>query len=109
MRRVPVRLVALDVIDVPNLRCARCGAAMWVKEDGSMPKITVHGGPSDRFNNPPDSAEPEKPARAEVADVEPEPEPDGDVEAADEPADEPDEKTAEPPRKRGGRRAKADA
>lgn len=78
VRRVPVRLVALDVLDMPNLRCARCDCAMARKaepvavmrcescttlyavgapacphcgstaahEEGTMPKITAHGGPS---------------------------------------------------------------
>lgn len=88
--RIPVRLVALDVLDVPNLRCARCGAApreihdVDAVEEEVMAKITVHGGPSDAVNDPPPPpAELEQPAKVEQAPAEVEP---AEVESAAKPA-----------------------
>lgn len=52
LRRVHLRLVALGVVEMPHLLlCAVCGAAMpalrsWIDEEETMPKNTVHGGPT---------------------------------------------------------------
>jgi hypothetical protein len=70
-RRVHLRTAAPGVLEMPRLVCACCGfdmptVAPWPpineSEDDSMPKITVHGGPS-------------------IADAEPEPEAGEDVSA----------------------------
>lgn len=46
VRRVMLPQIVPGVIDMPDLRCAGCGAAMTRIEEGAqdMPKITVHGG-----------------------------------------------------------------
>lgn len=52
-RRVVLQRVAMGVVGMPALLCEVCGcfvAVQWpgeLKEDNDMPKITVHGGPSD--------------------------------------------------------------
>jgi hypothetical protein len=48
VRRVMLPQIVPGVIDMPDLRCAGCGAAMATAEEGAqdMPKITVHGGPT---------------------------------------------------------------
>ena len=47
-RRVMLPQIVPGVIDMPDLRCASCGAAMARIEEGAqdMPKITAHGGPT---------------------------------------------------------------
>lgn len=48
VRRVMLPQIVPGVIDMPDLRCAGCGRQMTnVKEEAAdMPKITVHGGPT---------------------------------------------------------------
>lgn len=51
-RRVVLRQVAMGIVEIPTLLCTACGsraAVRWpgqLKEDNDMPKITVHGGPT---------------------------------------------------------------
>lgn len=65
--RVYLRRVALGVVEWPRLLCERCGCDMARKDDeeGSMAKITRHGGASDVNLDPPVAA----PAAAEPAPV----------------------------------------
>ncbi|MBT2508811.1 hypothetical protein J7I98_23575 [Streptomyces sp. ISL-98] len=56
-RRVHLRTAAPGVLEMPSLVCAGCGLAMPqvpvpdVNEEDSMPKITAHGGPSNRYED----------------------------------------------------------
>lgn len=76
-RRVHLRAVVPGVIEWPSLICAHCGAALLVlrswldnptenesdDEESGMPRITVHGGPSNAADLPPEP--PAEPAAAE--------------------------------------------
>lgn len=109
--RIPVPLVARGIVSVPaNLRCTRCGCVPREVEVDEVPKITVHGGPSDAADipQPEPEAGPDEATRAEDApDDRPEPagderEPDTD---GDDQADRTDETATTAPRKRTGRKA----
>jgi hypothetical protein len=59
-KRVPLRRVAMGVVELPTYVCEPCGhplAVRWpgeLRKETDMPKITVHGGASNAAADPPD-------------------------------------------------------
>ena len=63
-RRVGLTQIVPGVLDLPRLVCARCGYELLKVTEDIVPKITVHGGPSNA------DAEPEQEAVEETAEAE---------------------------------------
>jgi DNA-directed RNA polymerase subunit RPC12/RpoP len=51
-RRVGLTQVVPGVLDLPRLVCARCGYELLKVTEDIVPKITVHGGPSNAAAEP---------------------------------------------------------
>lgn len=79
VRRVMLPQIVPGVIDMPDLRCAGCGRQMTSvpkEEPQDMPKITVHGGPTNAADETPEeepSPTPEAPGTSSSTSSEKEP------------------------------------